>query len=142
MRFRNLNFDGTGQAVVVIDSGYDTVHTNDKLVYEFDFHGSDQNAFNGQQDSHGGAVAAVVNKYAADADIIHLKVAPDLSDGNIRASDVENALQWVIDNGEEYNVAAVNISLGTLATFSNYATSFLTTEINNLYSLGLSLIHI
>ena len=137
MRFRNLNFDGTGQAVVVIDSGYDTVHTNDKLVYEFDFHGSDQNAFNGQQDSHGGAVAAVVNKYAADADIIHLKVAPDFSDGNIRASDVENGLKWVIDNGEAYNVAAVNISLGTLATFSNYATSFLTTEINNLYSLGI-----
>ena len=137
MRLRNTNFDGTGQAVVVIDSGYDTVHTNDKLVYEFDFQGNDQNAFNGQQNSHGGAVAAVVSQYAADADIIHLKVAPDFSDGNIRASDVENALQWVIDNGDAYNVAAVNISLGTIATFSNYATSFLTTEINNLYSLGI-----
>ena len=137
MRLRNINFDGTGQAVVVVDSGYDTVHTIDKLVYEFDFQGNDQNAFNGQQNSHGGAVATVVSQYAADADIIHLKVAPDFSDGNIRASDVENALQWVIDNGDAYNVAAVNISLGTLATFSNYASSFLTTEINNLYSLGI-----
>ena len=137
MRLRNLNYDGTGHAVVVIDSGYDVVHLNNKMIFELDFHGNDQSAFNGQQDSHGGAVAAVVNQYAADADIIHLKVAPDFSDGNIRTSDLKEALKWVVENGEIYNVAAVNISLGTTTTFSDYVNSFLTTEINDLYSLGI-----
>ncbi len=137
MRLRNLNYDGTGHTVVIIDSGYDVIHSNDKMIFELDFRGNDQNAFNGQQDSHGGAVAAVVNQYAADADIIHLKVTPDFSDGNIRDSDLKQALQWVVENCEIYNVAAVNISLGTTETFSNYANSFLTTEINDLYSLGI-----
>ena len=64
MRLRNLNFDGTGQTVVVIDSGYDIIHRNDNIIYEFDFNGNDQDAFNGQQDSHGGAVATVVNQFS------------------------------------------------------------------------------
>ena len=135
MRSRNLHFDGSGQAVVVIDSGYDIIHPNDSVIYELDFNGNDQYAFNGQQNSHGGAVAAIVNQYASDADIIHLKVTPDFLDGNIRDSDIEAALKWCIENAETFNVAAVNISLATSTTFSNYMTSFLTQEINDLYSL-------
>ena len=137
MRSRNLHFDGSGQAVVVIDSGYDIIHPNDSVIYELDFNGNDQYAFNGQQNSHGGAVATIVNQYASDADIIHLKVTPDFLDGNIRDSDIEAALKWCIENAETFNVAAVNISLGTSTTFSNYTTSFLTQEINDLYSLGI-----
>ena len=138
MRLRNLNFDGTGQAVVIIDSGYDVAHSTEKMIYEFDFYGLDQNAFNGQEESHGGAVAAVVGQYANNANIIHLKVAPNFLDEDIRSPDVKRAMQWVIDNAATYNIAAVNISLGTTATFSSYETSFITTEIANLHSQNIT----
>ncbi|MDJ0598791.1 MAG: S8 family serine peptidase [Crocosphaera sp.] len=129
--------DGSGYSVVIIDTGIDLDHpffgpdrdnnkVADKIVYHYDFASTslenvsdptsndDNNA--SDPDKHGSHVASIAvssdSTYpgiAPGANIIALKVF----DNNNKASfyDIEQALQWVVDNHDAYNIASVNMSL-------------------------------
>ena len=118
--------DGSGFSVVVIDTGIDLDHEffgpdddgdgiADRIVYQYDFADGDADA--SDVAGHGSHVSSIIvsqdgvySGVAAGADLIHLKVFSD--DGRGYFSYVEQALQWVIANASQYNVAAVNMSVG------------------------------
>lgn len=104
-------YDGSNQTIVVIDTGYNSAYKYPgKIVYEYDFADKDESAA-AYKNNHGSQVAQIASKEAVGADIIHLKVFGDgawFAGGN----DIQDALQWTIDNAEKYNISAVNMSLG------------------------------
>jgi hypothetical protein len=104
-------YDGSNQSIVVIDTGHNHGYKYPgEIVYQYDFADKDDDTYNAKS-NHGSQVAQVASKEAAGADIIHLKV---FGDGKWFAggADIQDALQWTIDNAEKYNIAAVNMSLG------------------------------
>lgn len=136
--------DGAEFSVVVIDGGVDPSHpffgpdgnndgTSDRIVYARDYQQNDWDV-SSYTNSHGTNVAStVVGSFTANsnypglpsfrgvapgANLIYLKTLDDSGNGNF--GDVEEALQWVIENAEEYNIAAVNLSIGD---FSNRASA-------------------
>jgi hypothetical protein len=104
-------YDGSNQSIVVIDTGYNSAYKYPgEIVYEYDFADKDESAA-AYKNNHGSQVAQIASKEAVGADIIHLKVFGDgawFAGGN----DIQDALQWTIDNAEKYNISAVNMSLG------------------------------
>ena len=106
----NGNYQGNGLSVVIIDTGSSNYYTNDNVIYSYDFADNDNDVSSASHD-HGGAVASVTQDVASGVNIIHLKVFSDNSD-SAALSDIEAALQWVTQNSEQYNIAAVNMSLG------------------------------
>jgi Ca2+-binding RTX toxin-like protein len=120
------NFKGQGQTVVIIDDGIQSSHPNfsGRVVYQYDFADNDSNAYY-YNNSHGthvaGTAAGKTTGIAPEADIIMLKVFGD--DGSGSYDSVEKALNWVINNCDRYDVASVNLSLGTPGSASNVATT-------------------
>ncbi|NEO57595.1 MAG: DUF4347 domain-containing protein [Okeania sp. SIO3B5] len=116
---RFAGIDGSGFATVILDTGIDLDHPffGDRIVHSFDFANGDADASDPQ--GHGSNVSSIVASsdqvhtgMAPGADIIHLKVFK-VVDGKLEADAeaIENALQWVVENAEEYNIASLNMSL-------------------------------
>ncbi len=105
-------YDADRMSVVVIDTGWSPGWDTGTLVHQQDFHGKDDDARSAVADAHGAMVADVILSLAPQVDIIHLKVFPD-DGGGASLSTVESALRWVAENAAAYNVAAVNLSLGS-----------------------------
>jgi len=142
--FRNdsrfTGIDGSGTSVVVIDTGINLSHTYfaGHIAYSYDFYsGNDSNAtdYNG----HGSNVASIAagsTGMAPGANIIALKVFPD-GGGGASYTDIEEALQWTINNAAAYNIVSVNLSLGAGENL-NYVSSvpYLSNEFQSLANLG------
>ncbi|MGF1500321.1 MAG: S8 family serine peptidase [Paracoccaceae bacterium] len=106
------DFTGAGQAIVIIDDGWSAAYDQSNLVYDQDFFAfGDPSAQTTGTNSHGSWVAQTAVGVADGVDIIHLKVFSDTG-GGASFLDIDQALDWVVANGEAYNVAAVNLSLG------------------------------
>ncbi|MEZ5950473.1 MAG: S8 family serine peptidase [Planctomycetaceae bacterium] len=121
---------GSGYSVVVLDTGIQLNHPHfgpdadgngvaDRIVYQYDFFHGDNNAsdFDGHGTHVTGTIASSNTTYAGlapEVDIILLKVFSDNLDSQPYTSSavLEQALQWVVANAVEYNIAAVNMSLG------------------------------
>ena len=132
VRFNGI--DGSGVAIVVLDTGIDLDHAffgpdvdmnnvADRIVYHYDFADGDADATD--VNGHGSNVTSIVASsdatytgMAPGADIIHLKVFTNAGSGNF--SYVESALTWVVTNAVAYNIVSVNMSLGDS---QNYATA-------------------
>jgi|GEM_PF-881395 len=113
---RFADIDGTGFSVAVIDTGLDANHPLIRPNFQtfVDFVGGVTTPFD--ENGHGTHVAGTVG--ASDENI---GVAPDVGliglqvfqpDGYAYNTDVSEALNWVLENREEYNIVAVNMSLG------------------------------
>ncbi len=145
--------DGRGYSAVVIDTGADLNHpsfgpdqngdgTADRIVYQYDFADRDANASDGSSNSHGSHVAGVVGSadtthfgVAPGANLIILKVFADAG-GSAEMLDIESALQWVEQNVATYNIASVNLSLGS-GNYASAETGFiLSDEFARLDNLG------
>ena len=111
--------DGSGFAVAVIDSGIDYNHPllAPNYITGDDFVDRDNDPFD--DNGHGTHVAGTIGAadetigVAPGVDIIGLDVF-DIINGEHKApipSQVD-ALEWVLDNHEEHNIIAVNMSLG------------------------------
>ena len=123
---RFADIDGTGFSSVIIDTGIDVDHpffgpdadadgVSDRIVYQYDFADNDTDA--SDQNGHGSHIASVLGSedstyggVAPGAELIALKVFKDSGSG--RFADLEESLQWVINNADDYNIASVNLSLG------------------------------
>ncbi|MFM6005990.1 MAG: DVUA0089 family protein, partial [Sphaerospermopsis kisseleviana] len=113
---RFAGIDGSGFTVAVLDTGLDASHTliSPNFRRFVDFVEGRTNAYD--SGSHGTHVAGTVG--ARDENV---GVAPDVGLIGLRAIGplraVRNSLQWVLDNRNQYNIIAVNMSLGVPETF-------------------------
>ncbi|MEA2734389.1 MAG: hypothetical protein QOE14_840, partial [Humisphaera sp.] len=117
---------GQGFSVAVLDTGIKANHAffgpdanangvADRIVYQQDFADGDMNA--NDVNGHGTNVASIVGSsdpthggMAPAVNLIALKVFTDADAGSFGF--VEAALQWCIAHAAEYNLAAINMSLG------------------------------
>ncbi|MDA0661124.1 MAG: PKD domain-containing protein, partial [Planctomycetota bacterium] len=133
---RFAGIDGTGTTVVIIDTGIDLNHpffgpdsnndgVADRIVYQYDFGGingiPDSSANNSDTpetlgNTHGTHVSSIVASQdpnypgvAPGVGIIHLKIFDDF--GSATFGRLEQALQWVVQNAEAYNIVSVNMSV-------------------------------
>jgi type VI secretion system secreted protein VgrG len=115
--------DGTGMTVAVIDAGVDYKNealggglgSGHKVVAGYDFADNSADPMaTGLQ--HGTSVAGLIASddpaypgVAPGADVVALRVFDQSNNGDF--SKVADALQWVVDNHDKYNITAVNISI-------------------------------
>lgn len=165
---KGYNLDGSGYAVAVIDSGIDYRHPalggsfgkpNSTVVAGYDFVDGRSGGFV-EGDStpgpdgdpmdatgHGTSVAGII----ASNDDVYPGIAPGVDLVSLRVLDangqgkwswVANALQWVIDNHEQYNIVAVNMSLGdgNLQSTPSARLEDVEPKLKTLYDLGITLV--
>jgi len=152
---RFAGIDGSGTAIVIIDTGIDLDHpafgpdgngdgVADRIVYQYDFVGAgDAVAADGH--GHGTHVAGIAAGsegafpgVAPGADLIVLRVLGD--DGSGRSGDLREAVDWVVANAQHYGVVAVNLSLG-FGEFDQAPTSgFLSSPFKALTDNGIAVI--
>ena len=110
---------GAGVAVAVIDSGIDLRHKafGKRVLVSKDFTGHDDPSDHYGHGTHvaaiiagEGALASGYRGIAPGAYLLNLRVLGD--DGSGDASDVIEAIDWVIEHRREYNVRVINLSLG------------------------------
>ncbi|MEM7336516.1 MAG: S8 family serine peptidase [Chloroflexota bacterium] len=153
---RFAGIDGSGVAVVVLDTGIDlddpffgpdndNDNVADRIVHHHDFADNDGNATD--VNGHGSNVTSIVASsdavhtgMAPGVDIIHLKVFKNNGSGNFGY--VESALKWVVANAETYNIVSVNMSLGDSANHNSTKKLYgISDEINALRNtLGVSVV--
>lgn len=126
--YQNYGFKGSGQTVVIIDSGIAWDHyalgsgfgSGHRVVGGWDFAEGDANPYDdGSAGYHGTHVAGIIASDAPDhrgiapqVDLIGLRVFTDNGLGNLDW--VEQALQWVHDHKNDFAnpITTVNLSLG------------------------------
>lgn len=121
----NLAADGRGSTVVVLDSGVNFSHAdfgncsapgipeNCRVIISTDFAPDDN-----QNDSsgHGSNVAGIVASIAKGVDLIVFDVFNGTS---ASSSDVIDGINWAIANQATYNIAAINMSLGSATKYTS-----------------------
>jgi Subtilase family len=117
-----FNVDGSGETVAVIDTGADwqnptlggAIGPGNKVLTGVDFTGSANGVLPSWQ--HGTGVAGLIagssptySGVAPGASIIPLRVFGDNNQGSFQQ--IEEALNWVVQNHSQYNITAVNLSV-------------------------------
>jgi subtilisin family serine protease len=146
------NITGKGVTVAVIDTGVDYNHTNlgggfgagKKVVAGYDFYSNDSDPMD--ESGHGTMVAGTIaaSSYtvggvtyqgvAPDAKIVALRVGTESS---IPYSNIEKALQWVIDKYDDYGISIINLSLGSGNYTDSEIDDTLSDEFETLHNLGI-----
>ena len=147
----NMGFRGEGIAVAVIDSGIHTdrdftvdpgrPHTRIEVEISF----SDNSFKTADATGHGTHVSGIIGGngnaseglYAGIApkvDLINLKISDET--GKANESDIVEALQWVLDNKDKYNVRVVNLSVNSTIEQS-YHTSPMDAAVEILWFNGI-----
>ena len=133
-------YKGAGYSVAVIDTGIDpnTTSLSGRIIAGWNFVAN--NANTADDNGHGTFVAteiagnnATYPGIATQTNVIPLKVLDASGSGNFGS--VEDALNWVVDHRAQYNIVAVNMSLGS----GNYSTSpatYLDASLSTLKSQG------
>jgi hypothetical protein len=139
-------YRGAGYTVAILDTGIDYRDADlgggfgpgHRVVAGYDFVNKKDDPMD--DNGHGTHLAGIIGSsnpnspgIAPDVHFVALKVLDSHMNGNW--SSVDNALQWVISHKTQYNIVAVNLSLGN----GNYATnpySFLDNDFKTLKSLG------
>ncbi|MBI1313740.1 S8 family serine peptidase [bacterium] len=142
--FASTSFRGTGYSVAVIDTGIDYNHTalgngwGNRVIAGYDFVNNDADPMD--DNGHGTHVAGIIGSsdatysgIAPDVNLIALKVLDANGSGSF--GDVEDALQWVIGHQSQYNIVAVNLSLGA-GNYSSNPYTFLEDEFQTLNNEG------
>lgn len=118
---QNFPYTGAGYTVAIIDSGIDYNHValgggwGKRVIGGYDFvnHDSDPMDDNGHGTHVAGIVGSSNGSYAGLApgvNFVALKVLNASGAGTFGA--VEDALDWVLDHRLQYNIVAVNLSIG------------------------------
>ncbi len=121
----NTSYLLTGQGVGVchLDTGVNYAHPNLAGVYAggYDFINNDNDPMD--DNGHGTATAGVIfsnhttrRGMAPEADLLAIKVLDAAGLGS--ASSLIAGINWCIANKNQYNIAAISMSLGTLSTYT------------------------
>ncbi|MFZ5824219.1 MAG: S8 family peptidase [Bacillota bacterium] len=141
-------YTGSGVTIAIVDSG---VHTADgtnsdfggRISHSVSFHKNA--AFTTDRFGHGTHVAAIAAGNGQTGDGAYTGIAPGANLINVKFSDDEgraseedliNALQWVYDHREAYNIRIVNIS-STVSTQQSYLESATSAAVEQLWAAGL-----
>lgn len=117
-----LGLTGAGYSVAVIDTGIDYTHASlgagwgNRVVGGYDFveRDNDPNDLNGHGTHVAGIIASSDSTWRGivpDANLVALRVLDASGSGSF--GDVEDALRWVMNNRDRFNIAAINLSLGS-----------------------------
>jgi serine protease AprX len=113
-------FKGQGQTIAMIDSGiFPHSDLKDKVVAWVDF--PDSKAKPIDPLGHGTHVGGILVGNGKKSDGQICGVAPEADIAALRIGSIKdaiNAMDWVIDNMEKYNIRVVNLSMGDKATTS------------------------
>lgn len=144
---QNYPFRGNGYSVAVIDTGIDYRHSalgggwGTRVIAGYDFVNNDGDPMD--DNGHGTHVAGIIGSsnatYAGVApgvNLIALKVLG--ANGSGTFGDVEDALRWVMQYRQQYNIVAVNLSLGA-GNYSSNPYGFLEDEFSALRGAGVFL---
>ncbi|MBS4204813.1 S8 family serine peptidase [Lederbergia citrea] len=151
-------FTGQGKTVAILDTGVDKSHPflQNKVVYEACFSsrwlcsGYSESTGSGaavDTDGHGTHVAGIAtgngslfSGVAKNAKIIAIKVLADSGSGTF--SDLLNGLEQVYLLRDQYDISAINLSLGGGSFFSacDYSYSSIKSIVDNLKSAGIATI--
>jgi hypothetical protein len=142
--FAEYAYRGQGYSVAVIDTGIDYNHPDlgggwgRRVIAGYDFVNNDNDPRD--DNGHGTHVAGIIGSASAsysgvapNVNLIALKVLDAAGNGNF--GDVEDALKWIISHQAQYNIVAVNLSLGA-GNYSSTPYLFLEDELQTLGSLG------
>jgi hypothetical protein len=146
------NATGAGVTVALIDTGVDYNHTalgggfgkNFKVIGGYDFVDNDSDPMD--ESGHGTSVASVIaaNRYTVNG-VTYQGVAPSAklvalrvgTEDNIPNSNIEEALQWVINNYKTYDISVVNMSIGSGSYTDANTDSVFANELAKLHQLGI-----
>ena len=139
-------YNGAGYSVAVLDTGIDYNDTalgggfgpGHRVIAGYNFVANNSNPMD--DNGHGTLIAGIIGSsdpsapgIAPDVNFIDLKVLDANNSGNW--SSIDQGLQWVVSHKAQYNIVAVNLSLGS----GNYSTdtfSLLANDLANLKGLG------
>ncbi len=137
---QTFGYTGTGYTIAVLDTGIDYTHPDLASSYIGGWDFVDNDADPMDPNGHGTHVSGIIASDSAtyggiapDVNIISLRVLDASGSGSF--GDVEDALQWVVDNQEQFNIVAVNMSLGA-GNFSFNPYYFMEDELAALESQG------
>jgi subtilisin family serine protease len=143
---------GKGVTVAVVDTGIDYTQPSlgggfgpgFKVIGGYDFYSNDADPMDGS--GHGTSVAGVIaaSPYTVNG-ITYQGVAPDAklvalrvgTEDNIPNSNIEKALQWIIDNYKSYKIGVVNLSLGSGSFTDPQTSAQLSDEFSTLHADGI-----
>jgi subtilisin family serine protease len=142
--FADSSYRGQGESVAIIDTGIDYTHPDlgggwgKRVIAGYDFvnHDSDPMDDNGHGTHVAGIIGSSSSTYsgvAPNVNLIALKVLDASGSGSF--GDIEAALQWVVAHQAQYNIVAVNMSLGS-GNYSVNPYAFLDDEFASLDSEG------
>jgi subtilisin family serine protease len=150
--------NGSGVSVAIIDTGVDYNHPNlgggfgpgKKVVAGYDFVDNDPDPMD--TDGHGTGVAGVIAassfvfqgaKYqgvAPSVNLIALRTDPGTFGWPELAPRLEAALQWVIAHRTQYDIVAINMSVGVESDGLDPAATVVTDELATLKQMGVVLV--
>lgn len=137
---QTYGYTGTGYTIAVLDTGIDYTHPDLVSSYVGGWDFVDDDADPMDLNGHGTHVAGIITSdhsiyggIAPDVNILSLRVLGASGSGSF--GDVEDALQWVVANQEQYNIVAVNMSLGA-GNFSFNPYYFMEDELTALENKG------
>src|SRR5262249_24984699 len=137
-------YPGDGYSVAVIDTGIDYTHPalgggwGKRVIAGWDFVNNDQDPMD--DNGHGTHVAGIIGSsdatytgVAPHVRFVALKVLDASGSGSFGA--VEDALQWVVDHRAQFNIVAINLSLGS-GNYTSNPYTFLDPEFATLTQQG------
>jgi len=132
----NYPYRGSGYAVAVIDTGIDYTNPTfgNRVIAGWNFVNNTANYMD--DNGHGTAVSGIIagsGGIAPNANLIALKVLNAAGSGTYGA--VQSALDWVVAHQQQYNIVAVNMSLGS-GNYQSNPFTFLDSDLQTLTGEG------
>lgn len=142
------SYTGKSIGIAVLDTGIypheDFIFPSNRIAAFKDFVHHHKNAYD--DNGHGTHVCGIIagngyhsqGKYAGIAPEAHLIVGKILdSDGNGAISTILNAIRWIIDHRQDYNIRILNISVGSESTEIDEEKSILVQSVNAAWDNGI-----
>jgi PGF-pre-PGF domain-containing protein len=133
-QINSVNITGSNEAICILDTGINANHPafSGRIIAQHCYESLAPRCPNNQTEDtnasddngHGthvagiAAASGVINGVARGANIVAIKMMNSAGSGD--ELDLDEGLEWCINNASIYNITAISMSLGTKYTFSDY----------------------